>query len=163
MLESAGEWVLGIIAAGIAAAVCNIFSREDNRKTVRFAGGLLIALSVLLPFRSCVGADFAGSLASYAADIGGSVEKIKNVDPQSVADLIAEQSEKYIAAEAGKLAIACRCAVLALTTPDNVVSPYSVTLWCAGARDEQKEKALSALISEKLGIPESRQKYVWEG
>jgi len=89
---------------------------------------------------------------------------IKNMASLPDALFVIDVGHESIAiAEAGKLGIACRCAVLTYTTQDNVVSPYSVTLWCAGARDEQKAKALSALLSEKLGIPESRQKYVWEG
>jgi len=162
MLDEAGKWLLGIIAAGIAAAVCNIFARDDNRRTVRFAGGLLIAISVILPLRSCAGVDLTGSVSQYAAEIAASLENMKNVDMESVADIIEAQSEKYIVAETEKLGLTCRCEVLALTSPDNTVSPYSVTLWCSGICNEEKENTLKTLISDKLGIPEGRQKYVWE-
>jgi hypothetical protein len=128
---------------------------------VRFAGGLLIAISVLLPFKSCAGVDFSGSISRYAEEIADSVKSNGNVNISSVTDIIETQSEKYIIAEAEKLGIFCQSKVLALASPDNVVSPYSVTLWCAGLRDEDKEKALTELIKEKLGIPEGRQKFIW--
>ena len=52
LLDKIGAWLLSISAAGIISGLCTLAAPESAKKSVKFAGALLIILAVLFPLRS---------------------------------------------------------------------------------------------------------------
>ncbi len=106
-MRALGSWLLALSAAGLLGAVLAAVAPEKQKKTVRFATGILVILVVLQPLKHLSGQSVTADLWSYEAGVSARLESVREAAAAEAAAMIrvnAEQACAEALAEAGILA-----------------------------------------------------------
>jgi hypothetical protein len=158
-LEKLGSWFLGIAAAGIISGLCAMLAPENGKKAVKFAGGLLVMLAVLLPIRSLSGYNPVSVLERYEAELASRIASLTNSGAADAAGIIEDQTEDYIENKVEELGYSCTADVVVKKNQQGFLAPYSVTVIYRSLPADDILKTVKALIEEQTGIPKYRQSH----
>lgn len=123
------------------------------RKTASLIGGLILTLTMLSPLVKVDLSTLDLHYADYEAEIAERQAELENQNQDSLAAIIAQETEAYISDKAKEMGRSCTAQVTTKTREDGVPYPYSAVL--SGERSD----ALEELIAQDLGIPKERQSW----
>ena len=106
-MRALGSWLLALSAAGLLGAVLTAVAPEKQKKTVRFAAGILVILVVLQPLERLLGQSLTADLRAYEAGVSARLEAVRETAAAEAAAMIRVNAEAACAAalaEAGILA-----------------------------------------------------------
>jgi len=149
------QWLTGVIGCAMLTSLLEQLCPEGGaKKVLRFAGGLLLVLSLLRP---------AAQLRLPETSGGGlraETERLERTftarNKAVFAARIAEGTRAYIEDKAAELGLRVRAEVRTETT-GGLPLPESVTL------HGEESEALSTLIEAQLGIPKEKQRWTTDG
>lgn len=154
-MKDVGAWLLGIAAAGMLSALAVSLTPQNGRKAVKFAGGLLVILAVLLPLRSIEGYSISSVLASYEDELASRTAAQSSEIGSLAEKITASELESYLSALVK--ANGAEAKVNAVTI-DGV--PYSAMFFYSEPVSEALIQKITSQVAEKSGIPAERQRHV---
>lgn len=157
LLDKIGTWLLGIASAGLISGLCTFIAPESAKKTVKFAGSLLIILAVLFPLRSLSGYNPSQLLESYEDLLSRRISSITKSNSKDACEIMADQAEDYIESKAAGLGIKCEAKVHVTTDKNGDMFPYSAMITYQTPPEFEELEDIKALIRDMLGIPLERQ------
>jgi len=157
MLEWLGKYFVSIAAAGLLSTFAPVCVPETGKTVVKFAGGLLVVLAVLLPLKNIDALDVSEAISQYRSKYESSIIMSQDKTAQSAADMLERLARDDILEYASKLGASCEVRVLALKSVDGGVRLYSATVEHLGS--EAAVEQIAEYI-EKLGIPRERQQHL---
>jgi hypothetical protein len=157
LLDKIGAWLLSISAAGIISGLCTLAAPESAKKSVKFAGALLIILAVLFPLRSFKDYNPAKILESYEDILSRRISSISKTNSKDACEIMAEQAEDYIEIKAAGLGLNCEATVHVITDKNGAPFPYSAMLVYETFPLNEELEEMKAMIRDVLGIPLERQ------
>jgi stage III sporulation protein AF len=165
MLDFIENWIMGVTAAAMIAAIAQALTPEGSvKKAMRLACGVLMILAVLRPVKEISLEDFSFYKTRYEEGLSEYSEKMNDVNKSFTRSIIEEKTATYILEKADELQIACSVSVKLKTDQSGGYPyPYSVELTVSGYPENEKKEALSRLIESQCAIPKDRQKWVVEG
>ncbi len=147
------QWLLGVVACALLVSVADqICPDGTTRKLVRFTGGLLLLLTMLLPLKRLQTEARATDADGYCEEVARLEQELSEERENTLRRGIASELEAYIEDKAEALG-ATVCAEAELETHGGVPLPERVTL--RGAYSE----ALSEFLASELGV--AKEKQVW--
>ncbi len=153
-----GSWLLSLCAVGILTGVCTAMAPEESKKTVKTAGGLLLLLAAILPFRGLSGYSPLSELEQIGARLQKAIAGQENVSLEQMRAMVEDQCESYVLAKAAELGISCTVSVSARIDETGVLRAYAATVtYGLPVPSAEAVEALKAILENDLGIPESRQ------
>lgn len=155
MLQWLGKYFICIAAAGLLTAVASACVPENGRAAVRFAGGLLVLLAVLMPLKKAGSAAVSERIAGYEAAYSSMLYEAENASRESAAGILSRLAAAEIEKYALGLGAECRVNVLALADTNGILSLYSASVEYVSGSGEAE--AISDYIESSLGIPRERQ------
>ena len=148
------QWMLGIVACALLVSLGEQLAGGGvMRKTVRFAGGLLLMLSILQPV---VQIDLDApelDLDTYRETLAEVQLALTDARDAALSDGIAARTGAYIEDKAAQMGLTVRAEVQTENV-NGVFLPAAVTLY--GSESEE----LAAYIETQLGI--AKEKLVWK-
>ncbi len=103
-MRAVGSWLLALSAAGLLGSVLTAVAPEKNKKTVRFAVGILVILSALRPLNNLSGLSLRSDLMAYEAELSARLDAVRDTAAAGAEAMIcanAEQACEQVLAEAG--------------------------------------------------------------
>ena len=153
-MEFARQWLLGVIACAMAVSLLEQVCPDGSvRRTLRFAGGLLLLLAMLRPLETVDPGGTAWDAGGYREAVARLELELSDTRENALADGIASELAAYIEDKAGSLGVNVRAEVQ-MKSEDGTYTPDAVTL--RGAYSE----ALSEHIADVLGIPKEKQTWI---
>jgi len=150
------DWISGVTAAAIIlSAVLALTPEGTVKKTVRLAGGLVMLIAVVSPFRSLNISDISFFTQQYRADYENYEEKLIFENSAMVKLIIEDKTRTYILQKAGEFGIDCDVEVMAKTAEAGY--PYPVQVTIIGALSEAEKDKLGRFIKAELGV----QNQIW--
>lgn len=147
------QWLLGVIACAMLVSVAGQLCPEGSvRRITRFAGGLLLLLTMLRPIAQLTSTDLGWDTPNYREAVAQLEAELGRERENTIADGIATELKAYIEDKAGSLGTDVRAEV-AVEMRGGVPSVKGVTLH--GAYSD----ALAEQIASELGI--AKEKQVW--
>ena len=141
MMDAAREWLLGVTAAAILAALAEGLMQEGGPKRVgRLVCGLVLLAAVFRPAAELT-LPAEGGLSGYSAQIE-------------------EQGAAYVMDKAAELGITCQVRVTCTQEEAGVFLPWRCSVTGDLAQEEQEQ--LVREIQSDLDIPAQRQEYIRE-
>ena len=154
MMEAVRAWLTSVVLVSVLlSAAQSLIPPGTVRKAAGFTGGLILLLVLLRPV---LGADLGRlelDFDGYQAEISDRQEELAAAQTETLAELIAEETEAYIWDKAGELGVEVTTRVETRTGEDGIPVPWSAEL------TGQRSGALSSYLEAELGIPAERQ--VW--
>ncbi len=145
------QWLLGVVSCALlVGAVGQLCPDGSVRRLARFAGALLMLLSMLSPLTETGTATLAPWTESYCEAVARAKAELARDGENLLAEGIASELNAYIEDKAGSVGVRVRAAVE--MGPHGGV-PERVTLY--GGYSE----ALAELIAEQLGV--AKEKQIW--
>ena len=150
------QWLLGITAAALAAALAQALTPEGTvKKLLRLTGGLVLLLAVVRPLKG-----LAPAALPRPGDLVPSVETAETAGEEVMKTLIAQKVGAYIVDKGSALGCPCTAQVTVAEDGSGWAVPWSVEV--RGQWTAQEKKELSRLIAQELNIPEERQTFLEE-
>ena len=150
------QWLLGITAAALAAALAQALTPEGTvKKLLRLTGGLVLLLAVVRPLKG-----LAPAALPRPGDLVPSVETAETAGEEVMKTLIAQKVGAYIVDKGDQLGCPCTAQVTVAEDGSGWAVPWSVEV--RGQWTDKKKKELSQLIAQELNIPEERQTFLEE-
>ena len=155
MMETLRGWLLGLTAAALAVSLLTAMlpKGETIRRIAGLAGGLILLLAVVQPLLRVRWEELTWRYETYQREMDRQTEAYQAAYADSLSGDIADRTAAYISEKAAQLGLSCHPRV-EVTWRDGVPYPGSVTL------DMAKNRALSAILEEDLGIPPSEQHWL---
>lgn len=149
------DWLTGIVGASmLLSIVMAVLPNSSAKKAVKLCGGLVLIIMALSPLQKWQNIDLSAGLTGLAA----AQENI--VSNEAMKELIRERSSAYIVNKAQALGLDIAADVIC-ETEGIYPQPYMVTVTAKSA--EAAQTALSGMIEKELGVPLSRQRYIFGG
>lgn len=143
MIAALREWLLGVTVCAVAAALARELATEGAAKeAVRFAGGLLVLLSLLKPLAAAQLPQTQEIFSTVSA--AEQEEAYRAVYRQALADDIAARTAAYIEDKARGIGLSVRAEVFVST--DETPLPTGVTL------DGAYSAVLTEMLIQELGL-----------
>ena len=140
------QWLLGIVAAALAAALADcLISQASVRRLARLAGGVLMALALLRPLGALAGIPL--SLEDWRGRREALTEQYQAAQNETLTAIIEEETAAYIVDKAAELGLETQVRVQA------GAQGASLEVWFTIPRAE----ALAQWLEEALGIPAEAQ------
>ena len=173
MMDAAREWLLGVTAAAILAALAEGLMQEGGPKRVgRLVCGLVL-LAAVFPLLCCGvhtalhctearGGLPAGSerRSGYSAQIEEQADRLRTDTNDWMKLVIEEQCAAYVMDKAAELGITCQVRVTCTQEEAGVFLPWRCSVTGDLAQEEQEQ--LVREIQSDLDIPAQRQEYIRE-
>ena len=166
MMDGIRQWLLGILAAAMGLSLLYaLLPKGAVRGAAKATGGLILLLAgvtgafgVLLFFEpfAALGLDLSDLAVRYedlSRDMEQQTETYRREGQAQLELGIRQRTAAYISEKAAQLGLSCHPRV-EVTWRGGVPYPGSVTL------DMAKNRALSAILEEDLGIPPSEQHWL---
>lgn len=149
MIAALRDWLLGVTVCAAAAALARELAAEGSAKeAVRFAGGLLVLLSLLRPFAA---AQLPALMLPHES-VQAQEEAYRSAYHAALSQDIAARTAAYIEDKARGMGLAVRAEVL--LTQDDPPLPLRVTLHGAYSA------ALTNALTQELGLEQGS--VIWE-
>ena len=140
------QWLLGIVAAALAAALADcLISQASLRRLARLAGGVLMALALLRPLGTLAGVSL--SLEDWRGRREALEAQYRSAQDETLTAIIEEETAAYIVDKAAELGLETRVRVRAAERG------ASLEVWLTIPRAE----ALARWLEETLSIPAEAQ------
>ena len=143
MIDAAREWLLGVTAAAILAALAEGLMQEGGPKRV---GRLTLPAE--------------GGLSGYSAQIEEQADRLRTDTNDWMKLVIEEQCAAYVMDKAAELGITCQVRVTCTQEEAGVFLPWRCSVTGDLAQEEQEQ--LVREIQSDLDIPAQRQEYIRE-
>lgn len=155
-MQSVYSWLLSIVAAGMICAISAALVRGGMPEGVtRFTGGLLLLLAVALPLAKLdLSALFERLDAQWSAR-DFEAEEYEARAQKLLQEQVADVTQRLVLAQASSLGMEVEVCVTVST--EGLPQPLTVELF--GEATPAQRTALSAYLSDAIGIPPSRQKW----
>ncbi|MGI6497500.1 MAG: stage III sporulation protein AF [Oscillospiraceae bacterium] len=156
MAEGIRDWLVGIIAAAMLAALTGCITPKGTiGKIGRMVGGLVLMLCLLRPVAGIDLTSFSQTLTAYRAESGGYSAELEETNEQLRKTIIEEKSAAYSEEQANAMGITCRVNVLCQTGKDGTPYPYEALVighLSAGEREKMQRMLESdlAIAPEKV-------------
>lgn len=156
------DWVLGVAAAAILAALAQTLMPEGPVKRVgKLTCGLVLLAAVLRPlplFDPGAGQRWLEGYFQQVEQIESGLEQDRQEQLKAV---IEEKAAAYILDKAAQLGLSCTVSVECRL--DEMGTPLPAAAFIRGAAPGDGRDRLSAAIAGELGIPVQEQYFVQEG
>ena len=156
------DWVLGVAAAAILAALAQTLMPEGPVKRVgKLTCGLVLLAAVLRPlplFDPGAGQRWLEGYFQQVEQIESGLEQDRQEQLKAV---IEEKAAAYILDKAAQLGLSCTVSVECRL--DEMGTPLPAAAFIRGAAPGDGRDRLSAAIAGELGIPAAEQYFVQEG
>ena len=156
------DWVLGVAAAAILAALAQTLMPEGPVKRVgKLTCGLVLLAAVLRPlplFDPGAGQRWLEGYFQQVEQIESGLEQDRQEQLKAV---IEEKAAAYILDKAAQLGLSCTVSVECRL--DETGTPLPAAAFIRGAATGDARDRLSAAIAGELGIPVQEQYFVQEG
>lgn len=140
------QWLLGVVAAALAAALADcLISQASLRRLARLAGGVLMALALLRPLGTLAGVSL--SLEDWRGRREALEAQYRSAQDETLTAIIEEETAAYIVDKAAELGLETRVRVRAAERG------ASLEVWLTIPRAE----ALARWLEETLSIPAEAQ------
>lgn len=157
MSELIRNWLLGVTAASMLLALAEYLVPDGvNKKIVRLAGGLVLALAALTPIIQLDEAAIIDATKKFQIELRSGSEKLSVEKDFLFESIIEEKTEAYILDKAKELGMECQVSVF-VAWDGEVPIPHSVNV--RGVWTQQQKQVFSQLIEEELGISKSLQRF----
>ncbi len=154
------EWIVGVTAASIlVAAVVALAPGGTAKKTVRFAGGLVIFIALVGPLGKINFEDISYFNMQARADYKKYEEKYIFENSSMVGVIVSDKLATYVMEKASEYGIECEVSVRVKQHDEGHPFPVEVSIDVISEGEPQARKRLSTLIEAELGVPEERQKW----
>lgn len=153
MMDAAREWLLGVTAAAILAALAEGLMQEGGpKRVVLLAAVFRPAAELTLPAE--------GGLSGYSAQIEEQADRLRTDTNDWMKLVIEEQCAAYVMDKAAELGITCQVRVTCTQEEAGVFLPWRCSVTGDLAQEEQEQ--LVREIQSDLDIPAQRQEYIRE-
>ena len=160
MMDAAREWLLGVTAAAILAALAEGLMQEGGPKRVgRLVCGLVLLAAVFRPAAELT-LPAEGGLSWYSAQIEEQADRLRTDTNDWMKLVIEEQCAAYVMDKAAELGITCQVRVTCTQEEAGVFLPWRCSVTGDLAQEEQEQ--LVREIQSDLDIPAQRQEYIRE-
>lgn len=160
MMDAAREWLLGVTAAAILAALAEGLMQEGGPKRVgRLVCGLVLLAAVFRPAAELT-LPAEGGLSGYSAQIEEQADRLRTDTNDWMKLVIEEQCAAYVMDKATELGITCQVRVTCTQEEAGVFLPWRCSVTGDLAQEEQEQ--LVREIQSDLDIPAQRQEYIRE-
>ena len=160
MMDAAREWLLGVTAAAILAALAEGLMQEGGPKRVgRLVCGLVLLAAVFRPAAELT-LPAEGGLSGYSAQIEEQADRLRTDTNDWMKLVIEEQCAAYVMDKAAELGITCQVRVTCTQEEAGVFLPWRCSVTGDLAQEEQEQ--LVREIQSDLDIPAQRQEYIRE-
>ena len=158
MTEFVREWIVGITCAALIAAICDILIPEGvSRKTLKFAGGILLLLAAVLPILKIDGVLSADNCTQTDMHVDDRKEELIQQKDKLSKSVIEDSIEAYIEDKAMEIGIKCQIYVTAVKSTENYYIPESVVI--IGDLTHEQVTELSSLLNSDLRIAPDKQTF----
>ena len=148
------SWLLGVVACAVLVSLAGQLTDGGTmKKIVRFAGGMLLMLTMLRPLLGLDLAVLDVDLASYREAVSQLKLELAQRQEDALSARIAAETEAYIEDKADELGLSVRAKVK-MEEEDGVPLPVSVTLYGT------ENAALADYIERELGIAKEDQLWI---
>ena len=159
MMQKLGIWLVSIAAAGIAASVLAAVSPEKGRKTIKFAGGLIVIMLVLQPIRSLSGFSLPDLLSNYETALSQRLANVA-VDVEEEAEAITVRTaEAFLNGKLEEMGVSAQITLQMGTDENGRRILYSATVDYELPPDDGQIQSVGGMIEAQTGIPPSRQRH----
>lgn len=157
MTEAIRNYLLSVSATAILLVTAqSVLPDGAVRKVVGYAGSLILLLVVLSPIAKLDSDRIARTLSRFQVETEFLETGVQTGNRELLAEVISKRCETYILDKARALGIVLHAEIELQETADY---PYPVGVKLTGRVNAVQKEALSADISENLGIPENRQEW----
>ena len=156
MMDAAREWLLGVTAAAILAALAEGLMQEGGPRLVC---GLVLLAAVFRPAAELT-LPAEGGLSGYSAQIEEQADRLRTDTNDWMKLVIEEQCAAYVMDKAAELGITCQVRVTCTQEEAGVFLPWRCSVTGDLAQEEQEQ--LVREIQSDLDIPAQRQEYIRE-
>ena len=151
------SWLLGVVACALLVSACEQLTDGGTmKKIVRFVGGMLLMLALLLPLLRIDLTDLAVTAGAYREAVAQLEEELGAQRQRELSARIAAQTGAYIEDKAASLGASIR-AVVTTEERGGVPLPASVTLY------GEENAEIGAYIERELGIAKEDQLWITTG
>lgn len=155
-----GSWLLSLCAAGLLTGICTAMAPEESKKTVKMAGGLLLLLAAVLPFRGLSGYSPLAELEQIGARLQNAIAGQENQSLEQMRAMVEEQCEAYFLARAAEMGLSCTVSIAARMDDSGVLRAYSAMVsYRPPIPTADQVEELKTLLEYELGIPLGRQQH----
>lgn len=156
------DWVLGVAAAAILAALAQTLMPEGPVKRVgKLTCGLVLLAAILRPLPQFRPEGGQRWLEDYFQGVEEIESELKQGRQEQLEQVIEEEAAAYILDKAAQLGLKCTVSVECRT--DEAGNPMPAAVFVRGAAPGEAWDSLSAAIADELGIPAAEQYFVQEG
>ena len=161
MMDAAREWLLGVTAAAILAALAEGLMQEGGPKRVgRLVCGLVLLAAVFRPAAELT-LPAEGGLSGYSAQIEEQADRLRTDTNDWMKLVIEEQCAAYVMDKAAELGITCQVRVTCTQEEAGVFLPWRCRV--TGDLAQGDWDGLRRCLEEELGVPPERQSFREEG
>ena len=159
MIEALQTYLLRLIATALLTALATAVTPEGRvRRVVGFAGGLLLAITLLRPVGTVDFDAMARAISRIEMEYSENVTGVRAASTQVQAVIISQRTEAYILSKAEAMGLALQVQV---ETQMDGLYPYPWAVTLTGQATAQEKEVLERYIEENLAIPAQRQ--TWTG
>ncbi len=157
MTEMVRQWLLAVTAAAMLVALAESMCPDGPvKRAASLVGGIVLLFAVLQPFATGEIPFFSLDLAAYQTDANAAIEEFSAENDVLTKGIIEEKCAAYIVDKAQALGAGCQAAVTCRWESDTAV-PDAVTV--TGELTGDQQAALSAIMTEDLGITQEKQSF----
>ena len=139
MMDAAREWLLGVTAAAILAALAEGLMQEGGPKRVgRLVCGLVLLAAVFRPAAELT-LPAEGGLSGYSAQIEEQADRLRTDTNDWMKLVIEEQCAAYVMDKAAELGITCQVRVTCTQEEAGVFLPWRCSVTGDLAQEEQEQ------------------------
>lgn len=154
MTQRIVNYLISVTAACLIGVIVNALVRQETvRRIARFASGLLLILTVVLPLLPIEAEDISSLFSSYAVQYDTS--QLKEQWHERLSAHIKETSETYIEQKADELGVFVRADV----TLDDEEYPQPIAVRITGILSYETKNRLSDYIETALGVKKEAQEW----
>lgn len=158
MTGAVGTYLLSVaVAALLAALVQSLLPKGGVRRAAGFAGGLVLILAVVSPVARLEYDDLAKSIARIQTETEQLQTGVSTGSREILSQIIKQRCEAYILEKARNLGLSLEVTV---TLQDDGTYPYPAAAVLKGTFTQAQRGALTAEISQNLGIPARQQEWI---
>ncbi len=157
MTAAVKGWLLSMVAAALIVALLDVLTPEGLPKKVgRLLGGMLLLLVIIRPVFKLENIRLAQYLSQGLLADAQWDNTLEETDKTLLEDLIIENCQTYIEAQAAALGAECQVTVTC-EWQDDIPVPKWVLV--EGTLSQEQRARLAAEILQDFGIPEEDQTY----
>ena len=155
-MELIRSWLTGITCAAMIVALAEgLAPAGAARKIGRLTGGLVLLIALLQPLLQLDSTALTRALTEYQLDLEAYSAELTEENREQMKEIIARQSEAYIADKAAQMGLECRVEVRVGDQEYPVPEEVTVT----GALSPEDQARLTRRIEADFAIPAQRQHY----